>query len=219
MQDIIDGKIPPEMKPSEAKATRPEYLKMDATLFSSRLAGLRKSATRPEKKKKPAPWNKKKPVRELMKREVVDGDISRTMDFKTAWELHAVYKEMNFDLFKSRLTSMREIVKKAFDRANEDAMDLFKDREKHPVEFTNLNGNPEWHLHDAKTLLEIDMDEGKHKAMEPRDLWLTRLHNIKRLHWKYSEATSTKKSTQGSGKINGWMVKKNTLLFPSLAIN
>jgi hypothetical protein len=48
------------------------------------------------------------------------------------------------------------------------------DRRIHPKNALNHRGEPRWEGSEAVRLLRLDMDEGKHHTMRPRDLYQTR---------------------------------------------
>lgn len=171
--DIVEGRIPETMKPGEAQKTRPEYIEMGKR-FSSRLNGMRKSITKNPKPKKEEPWGNRNPVRGQMKRDVSNGTISEKMSYEDAIAVRAIYGEMTMELFKSRLKGMRDIVKKGKERALKDSLALTEDRRLHPRATSNFRGEPEWVGHEAKLLLEIDIDNGDHKRKSPEELYYSR---------------------------------------------
>lgn len=179
-EDILSGAIPPGMKPKDAQNVRQEYLKMTAKLFAGRLTGMRKMIAKngggEEKKKKEEKWNKKNLVRQQLKKDLAAGFIKITDDAKTAWTSRAVYAAIKpFELWKSRYNGMVKIVQEGMERAAEDANDLYHDRLLHPRPTHNKTGQPEWIEHEAKELLEYDMDDNKHKEMSPQELYNSRL--------------------------------------------
>ena len=109
-----------------------------------------------------------------MKWDIANGVITDDMDFATAKAKRALYGKMTDDQFKSRLTGMRKIVKKALERANEEEAALEADLLRHPRKTTNHRGEPEWHSSEAKQLLCADMDDKLHETMTPMQLWETR---------------------------------------------
>lgn len=171
--DILEGRITPEMKPSQAVEINPLYKEM-GKLFASRLSGMRKILAQPQKEPKKEKWRQKNPARIQMKWDVADGIITANMDFATAKTKRALYGKMTDDQFKSRLTGMRTIVKKALERANEDEAALEADLILRPRKTTNHRGEPEWHSSDAKSLLCTDMDAKLHEKMSPMELWESR---------------------------------------------
>lgn len=172
--DIEEGRITPAMKPKEAANVRPEYKKM-GTKFASRLKGMRSVAANPKNKPQPQKWTQKHPARIQMKWDVYDGILDSSMDVGTAKQTRAIYGRMSNDDFKSRWKSMQEIVKTGKARAQEDTAALKKDRLLHPRPKTNHRGEPEWNESDAKTLLELDVDNNLHLKWQPQELWASRL--------------------------------------------
>ena len=83
--------------------------------------------------KKEPTWNKKNPVHQQMKDDIVEGSgknekqiegaipIPSYMHWHLAKQLRQVYRDMADDLFKGRLSGMRKIVYNGLDRALEDA--------------------------------------------------------------------------------------------------
>eukprot|EP00977_Amphora_coffeiformis_P009369 scaffold2150_cov144-Amphora_coffeaeformis.AAC.2 len=179
-KDIIDGTIPPNMKPAQAKLVRIEYKEMDDNgkkVFSSRLASMRAMVAKDgtEKHKKRLKWNRKNPVREQMKSDVVFGVIPDSMDLEIAFKIRKVYGEsMDYDLFKSRLASMCSIIEKKQKQAEQDDQDLRHDRINHPRPALNARGEVQWIDSEAKHLLEVDAANGVHMTMSPQEFHLSR---------------------------------------------
>ena len=178
-KDIISGLIAADMKPAQAQKVRnPEYTTMDKKLFSSRLKSMRESiakeASTDGKKKTEPKWDKKNETRKMMKDDIVKGVIPETMGAELAWKLRKEYEATDFALFKSRLNGMRKMVKEAKERAAQDEADLKKDREIHPRPALNARGEVQWIESESKYYLEIDIENGLHKTLEPKDLYLTR---------------------------------------------
>ena len=176
-QDILDGRIKAEMSTDEAAQVREEWKQMHKEKkFTARLAGMQKTLSKPPK---PPAWNKKNPVWRLMWKDCVDDILPDGMtpkELKHAWEEgRNEYQAMKYSLFKSRFNSMHEQVMEAKDRAATDAFDLFLNQQKRPLPTHNHRGEPEWVDHEAKLLLEIDMDLGEHLKMTKQELWLSRL--------------------------------------------
>lgn len=177
-QDVLDGSIPASMKPKDARATRTEYAAMPAKTFASRLTGMRKMIAKTggeEEKPKEEKWNKHNLVRQQLRKDLAKGFIQLNADPKLAWQSRAIYNVMDFDLWKSRYKGMQKMVKESLERAADDAHDLYHDRMLHPQQQFNSLGLPEWNQHEAKELLEIDMDDDKHKQMTPEAIYLSRL--------------------------------------------
>lgn len=173
-EDCQSRKIPDTMKPMEAWKLRPEYEEMGKKLFSSRLSGMRKSlanGTSKNKKKNKEKWNKKSPIWQQLKVNIVEKTIPENMSATTAQNTREIYKAMPEGLFKARLSNMRKLVKVKLAKATEDAYDLFNDRIVHPKKFLNARGDePDWSEHEAKDLLDIDLDNNLHESMTPEEL-------------------------------------------------
>lgn len=176
-QEIIDGKITPDMKPMDVSLLRPEYASMHKDKkLASRLKGARESiAKAANKPKKEPPWNKKNPLWQMMRYDILDGSLYDDIPTDDVIEFNPEYKAMRRDLLKSRLKSMQSQINVAMDRAAEDALHFFHDRQLHPRPTHNFRGEPEWVDHDAKELLGIDMDNDEHKTKTPAELWGSRL--------------------------------------------
>lgn len=174
-EDCISGFIPPDMKPAEAQSKRPEYKNM-GKLFASRLRGMRTSITNTasDQKDKGTRWVEKNPVRQQMRQDIVTGCIPDSMDVATAWKLRDEYEEMDVATFKSRLEGMRKIVGEAKAKASADAHDLAQDRVLRPRPEFNARGEVQWVVSEAKTLLEMDFEDGKFDEMTPKELWQSR---------------------------------------------
>ena len=173
-KDIVDGKITPEMKPSEAAKIRPEWEKMEKKLFASRLSAMRKVIANKKPPKSPR-WDKKNPARHQLKWDIADGIIPADMTDEDAKQVRSLYEYMNNDKFKSRLKSMRKAVDDAKERAEKDAAALLHDRLIYPRPTHNHRGEPQWADHEASTLLELDVSNGAHEGKSPYELWMTRL--------------------------------------------
>ena len=74
------------------------------------------------------------------------------------------------DLYDNRIESMRDQVAKRIGWANYDRMALENDRKKHPETKYNAKGEPVWKGSEADYWLRVDMEEGKHLSMKPRQL-------------------------------------------------
>lgn len=175
-QDILKGKITPEMSNLEAAGTRPTYEKMGLKLFGPRLKGMRKSIANDKKKKpKPPKWVKKNPARRQMRLDVSEEVIKPDTSYEVAQSFRALYKDMDKDLFKSRLDSMRNIVTKKKEEAAKDSAALKQDRIARPRPEFDHNGQLLWVDHEARDLLEDDIDDKALDVMSPRALWVSRV--------------------------------------------
>ena len=103
------------------------------------------------------------------------GEIPPTMDAQTAWERRTAYKEMEWGTWKSRFDGMQKIVDVKLALAKSDEEDLASDLALYDHPTHNAKGEPDWNYHEAPDLLEIDVDDGKHKKLTPQELWHSRL--------------------------------------------
>ena len=176
-QDVESGKIPLDMKPAAARETREEYLMMDPKTFRSRLRGMRKSvsgAPQKTKKTKKERWKKKNQTRLMLHNDIAVGLLPATTDVRLAWVYREEYSQIEWNLWKGRWKSMCSIVTEKLTRAKSDADDYEHDRNIHPPPTHNARGEPEWNYHEAADLLEIDVDDGKHKDRTPQQLYYSR---------------------------------------------
>ena len=155
--------------------------------FGARLSGMRKIVEKEKAKANTSPkWNKKNPVRQQMQDDVVEGSgkaetsiegaigIPFDMHWRLAKQLRKEYQEMGEKNFRSRLSAMHTLVNKKLDLALEDAKALANDRLLYPRPEKNFRGDKQWIDSDAKTLLEIDVEDGVHKLMSPKALYQSR---------------------------------------------
>ena len=161
------------MKPLQAQALQDEYKAMKH-LFLSQLLSMRSMVAKESttSNAKPAKWNRKNPVRQQLQCDVVTQVIPDSMDVNVAFNIQDKYKKlMEFELFKSRLKSMRLIIQKKHERAAEDAKALANDQVIHPRPTLNARGEVQWIDSEAKKLLSIDVAEGLHEMMSPSELY------------------------------------------------
>lgn len=188
LQTLIEnGSLPSDMKPQEAWKLRDEFSIMEKKLFTSRLNSMRKmianknNTNRPKKKtkaeRKAEAWNRRIPIRTLLKDDVHTGPIGWDLSPNKAWEMRPEYNDnMTLDLFKSRLIGMRKIVKEGLERAAADEAALKHDRLICPRPLLNARGEPHWEGSDAQTLLEIDVEAGVHQTfISPEDFYRSRM--------------------------------------------
>lgn len=100
------------------------------------------------------------------------------MTAEEAWEKHykklPAFEDVKFEQFRDRLKDHRKQVKAHLRTAMEDEKIMLEDRKLYPKAPFNGNGTPKWPMHQAKFLLQQDMDEKKHLEMKPRILRETR---------------------------------------------
>ena len=135
---------------------------------------------RKSKKKKeedePDPWINSE-AKAVLRQAIIEGNIPSTMPFEEVYEMCDLFKEYPRENFKTNLKNLREAIAKDYDRMAEDAEAYGHDvelrdilRQRNPP---RLPPYPNWHTHEARHLLQADIATEKHKAMKPKDLYLT----------------------------------------------
>lgn len=105
---------------------------------------------------------------------VINGDIP--LDGEDGMELEAVYlqrpefADFEFAHFKERLRDLRRQIKDKDHSAASDSAALAHDRQICPKAAYNHRGEPRWEGSEAERLLRLDVDNDKHKTMQPKDL-------------------------------------------------
>lgn len=106
-----------------------------------------------------------------MKMDVAKNRITNDMSLEQAQALRAMYGSMKAEVFKSRLEGMKQIVAKAKERAAYDHAAYLHDRQIRPKPMYKKNGEPNWHGHEAKKLLALDLYDKELKKLSPEELW------------------------------------------------
>lgn len=101
------------------------------------------------------------------------------------------------DTFTSRLLGLRFQVKRDKGRAIDDEKALKVALQNHPPPCNNHRGEPQWNGSEAQLLLKEAMDLGKHLAMRPSDLRMTKpqfqAFSKDTFRWKVRQELRTKK--------------------------
>jgi hypothetical protein len=135
----------------------------------------------PNQQKVP-PW-KNSDAKKILKKDLESGEIplaAELMSWQDVYELYKDKPEFLLDpemqrTFRERLKRLRDSVAESQESASYHYVCLLHDRQLHPKKMLNYRGEPRWDDgSEAKRLLRLDMDEGKHKTMRPQDLRLTR---------------------------------------------
>ena len=103
------------------------------------------------------------------------GKITYTMPPKVARELRVEYKEMDVNLFRSRLYALKKQLQASDQRKNDDKEALAHDHELFPKRTHNSLGLPNWDGSEAQQLLKGDIDNNQHNIMKPKELYESRL--------------------------------------------
>ena len=80
-----------------------------------------------------------------------------------------------FENFRSNLRSLRKKVGEKRQRAIEEEAALDHDRNLFPMSAYNQGGQPRWEGSNAEGLLKLDMNQGLHSILTPRELWGSRV--------------------------------------------
>jgi hypothetical protein len=84
------------------------------------------------------------------------------------------FTEFAYERFRNNLLYLRKDITAKMALASSDSAALANDRSIHPKRAANHRGEPRWEGSEAERLLRLDMDEGKHQRMKPRELYQTR---------------------------------------------
>ena len=107
--------------------------------------------------------------------------VPMTWDSVELWIKSHILSEPPFQIsdfgditkFKTRLSSLRKIVKQKSEQAEEDALALAHDQLIFPEPILDIRGYPNWRKSEARKQLKKDLTEGKHKNRRPMVLWLS----------------------------------------------
>jgi hypothetical protein len=132
-----------------------------------------------EKFKEPKIKWKKSKARDLLYKDLVDGNIPRqaldehgrsTKRLEDIFQMHQEYKLYDREKFSGRLSNLRKVYDECMFRADmaQEAFDKY--RENHQPSLFSHKGYPEWQGSEAQRLLLIDIEKGKHTEMSKTDL-------------------------------------------------
>ena len=86
-----------------------------------------------------------------------------------------VFEGMEYDAaFRRRLLALRKQFQQDSNRADDDFEAFEIAKRNNPAPEINSKGEPQWNGSDAQRLLEIDIDNKKHKELKPEELWESR---------------------------------------------
>jgi hypothetical protein len=130
----------------------------------------------------PAPWEIAK---ELLSKDILAKRILPTMKPRDVHGLREEHQQVGCKNFRNNLLALKKALQKSGDRAVFDEAALAHDRAQglHPINPINpapaglpaLFSYPRWDASEAQRLLKIDVTEGKHNEMQPRELRETRV--------------------------------------------
>lgn len=126
------------------------------------------------------PWDENHPARILLYEELLAGKIDPKMKPKEVYVKYCHTKAFNTwgmqynDNFGTRLNGLRDIVLEIEKRRDDDAEAFKIYRQLHPRPATDRKGQPFWDGSQAQEMLNIDMNNNKHKTEKPEKLWASK---------------------------------------------
>ena len=111
-------------------------------------------------------------AKDLLEKDVADGIIDGLKP-AAVYTSRPKFGNTSKAKFASRLRTARLQHKKTADASKEDKIAYDHDRLIHPIPLFNHCGKPRWDGSEAQAQLCCDMDAGKHKTMQPKELWAT----------------------------------------------
>jgi hypothetical protein len=118
------------------------------------------------------PW-RNSVARQLLEQDILSGAIPLTNVEMTARAVHSLrpeFLQLPYDSFPRRLQALRDLCKAKMERGISDAAAYHNDRrfDQQPT-FVAL-GLPRWEGSDAQTALKLDITEGLHLQLTPKQL-------------------------------------------------
>jgi hypothetical protein len=176
---LASGAIQDDMKPKEVyQEFCQEHQAFVGFLyknFSRRLRAMRQQRT--DHGGELQPWHNSAAQRMLcrsLESAEIPGDMKPRAVYDTFCAPHSEFDGFLYAKFASRLRYMRTQLNNQDDRAAIEMADMNHDRLLFPVLAVNHHGEPRWDGSEAERFLKIDIAEGRHTTMTPRDLHATR---------------------------------------------
>jgi len=115
--------------------------------------------------------------KKILYKDIVEGIVvTPQMKPKQVWMTrNGIYHRFKYENWRNNLRSLRKKIEKELGWAASDAADLAADRLLCPVPTVTPHGHPRWKGSEAEKLLKVDIDNGRVKLMEPKDLRETSL--------------------------------------------
>jgi hypothetical protein len=116
-------------------------------------------------------------AKSLLTEDLVNDTIPLSNDEMDAYDVYlsrVEFTEFAFENFRSNLRTLRKKIGEKRLLALEEAEALEHDRNLFPLSEFDQRGQPRWEGSDAERLLKLDMDEGYHSILKPRELWGSR---------------------------------------------
>ena len=171
-KDINEGRVTEEMQPKQVYGMHPEYKKYKYTNFTTNLKALRESIR--DKGKYWTDWGTSE-AKELLKKDIEEGRVTEQMQPHQVYEMHPEYKRYKYTNFTANLGSLKGAINDSHKHADFDDAALANDERLHPRSATTTAGLPRWDGSEAQGLLKMDVDDGKHDSMQPKDLYESRV--------------------------------------------
>ncbi len=121
----------------------------------------------------PILWIKSK-AKEILKHDIINGTVNDEMEARDVYEMHEEYKEYEFRKFQNNFRSLKKVIKKHHNRAQEDHAALNLYLLLHPRRDVTAGGFPFWDTSEARVSLKRDIDSGIHDRMSTTELWQSR---------------------------------------------
>ena len=93
------------------------------------------------------------------------------MEARDVYKMHEECMEYEFNNFQNNLQSLKKVINKHHNWAQEDHAALNLDLLLHPRRDATAGGFPFWDSSQARILLKCDIDIGIHDQMSPKELW------------------------------------------------
>jgi hypothetical protein len=116
-------------------------------------------------------------AKKLLEKDLISGTIplySGEMEPKVVYAQRPEFAGFKYKHFPNRLRALRRQIIEKKDLSMSDSAALPHDRRIHPKATHNHRGEPRWEGSEAERLLKLDIEEDKHKGMEPKDFYLSR---------------------------------------------
>jgi hypothetical protein len=116
-------------------------------------------------------------AKEILVQEIGSGKIPHTMGPMDVHGLRLEYRAVDYTKFRTNLNNLRKALIALKGKATVDSEAFAYDQRMHPPAAANPPdfNYPSWDRSDAKRLLKIDVSEGRHNQLTPRQLWGTQL--------------------------------------------
>jgi len=149
-----------------------EYAKWPIKNFKVNLKGLFKAVAKDQANPKVEKW-KNSQAKSTLRDSIIAGIVKKTDDPLQVYRSQSVYQQYTFTNFKVNFKKLLAAVALDYRRMADDLFDYNHDvellkeyRKQYPLRVA-----VPWHKSKAKTILEQDMDAGKHRSQKAMELW------------------------------------------------